>query len=85
MVFDYEKQDWSNRDFTDYDRKGQYPGQDDESPPGMPERLGKSVQINFFCDAAHAQDLLQQEITDKYIDICEWITYQMVLEEAEHG
>ena len=60
VVFDYEKRDWSNRDFTDYDWKGQYPGQEDESPPGMPEPLGKSVQINFFCDAAHAQDLLNR-------------------------
>ena len=30
------------------------------TPPGMPEALGKLVQINFFCDAAHAQDLLNR-------------------------
>ena len=86
LVFDHKKRDWSHRNFTDYDWQDQYPGKEDESPPGMPEALGKSVQINFFCDAAHAQDLLsQQEIADRNLDICEWITYQMVLEEAEHS
>jgi len=60
LVFDHEKRDWSHKKFTDYDWKDQYPGQEDERPPGMPEVLGKSVQVNFFCDAAHAQDLLNR-------------------------
>jgi hypothetical protein len=27
----------------------------------MPDPLGKSVQINLFCDAAHAQDLFDHK------------------------
>jgi hypothetical protein len=65
LVFDHKKRDCSHSNFTDYDWKDQYPGKEDESPPGMPEAFGKLVQINFFCDAANAQDLLsQQEIAD---------------------
>jgi hypothetical protein len=62
LVFDHEKRDWSHRNFTDYDWQDQYPGKEDELPPGMPEALGKLVQINFFCDAAHAQDLLNRRL-----------------------
>ena len=50
----------SHRNVTDYDWQDQYPGKEDKWPPGMPEALGKLVQITFSCDAAHAQDLLNR-------------------------
>jgi hypothetical protein len=52
-------QDWGHLNWTSQDWSKFYPNINGEVlPSDMPEPRGKLVQINFFCDAAHATDLV---------------------------
>jgi hypothetical protein len=63
LVFDPLKRDWSNRDWTHLDWKDFYSGAVEQLPYDMPIPLGKSIQMNIFCDASHASDIVTHRST----------------------
>ena len=68
LVFDYWKKDWNNVNWVEYDWKCFYDNIKGETlPSNMPEPRGKSVQINLFCDAAHATCLQTRRSTTGFI------------------
>ena len=58
IVFDPNVRDWSSYQWSSHDWSEFYPGLTEAIPPNMPTPYGYPVQINMFCDAAHAVDLL---------------------------
>jgi hypothetical protein len=66
-VFDPIARDWSNRDWTHPDWKDFYPGAFDQLPHDMPNPLGKPIQMNIFCDASHASDLVTRPYTTGFL------------------
>ena len=55
LVFDPRPRDFSEIAWTSHDWKQFYPDIEGESiPKNMPEPRGHPVQVNMFCDAAHA-------------------------------
>ena len=68
LVFDHWEKNWSKIDWVEYDWKCFYDNIDGEAlPPNMPEPRGRSVQINLFCDAAHATCLKTRRPTTVFI------------------
>jgi hypothetical protein len=64
IVIDPFLRDWSNIDWVLRDWSNFYPDVHGELlPSNMPLPLGESVQINLFCDAAHATDLVTRRST----------------------
>jgi hypothetical protein len=63
LVLDPAYRDWTNIDWVDADWKEFYPDAAELLPPDMPEPLGREVQINTFCDAAHATCLATRRST----------------------
>jgi hypothetical protein len=66
-VFDPITRDWSNHDWTHPDWKDFYPGAVDQLPHDMPITLGKPIQMNMFCDASHASDLVTRHSTNDFL------------------
>jgi Reverse transcriptase (RNA-dependent DNA polymerase) len=59
IIIDPKPRPWEDLSWTSKDWSKFYPDIHGEIiPPDMPEPRGKPVQINFFCDAAHATDLV---------------------------
>jgi Reverse transcriptase (RNA-dependent DNA polymerase) len=55
VVFDQKANDFSHIEWVNHDWKQFYPELDGEAlPVGRPQERGRAVQINLFCDAAHA-------------------------------
>ncbi len=64
IVFDARERNWSDMDWTSKDWSNFYPDVRGEViPHDMPEPRGEPVQINMFCDAAHATDLITRRST----------------------
>ena len=56
LVFDCEYRDFPKEKFQDFDWTEMYPDAQEELPEGIPEPLGRFVQIAVFADAAHADN-----------------------------
>jgi hypothetical protein len=63
IVFDYFTRDWSHIQWTSHDWKDYYPDAMETIPSNAPPPRGKPIQINMFCDAAHANDLITRRST----------------------
>ena len=64
LVFDSQHRDYDDIEWTSHDWKRFYPDINGEPlPPNMPQPRGKSAQITFFCDAAHATCLVTRRST----------------------
>jgi hypothetical protein len=64
LVLDWQYKDWSNVNWSEgADWKEFYPDAEEALPPGAPEPLGGDVQLNAFCDAAHATCLMTRRST----------------------
>jgi hypothetical protein len=63
IVFDYRTRDWSNIPWTSHEWKEYYPDSFETVPNNAPPSRGKAVQINMFCDACHATDLITRRST----------------------
>jgi hypothetical protein len=63
LVFDPAYRDWTQVDWNTADWKEFYPDAAEPIPPGAPEPLGNEVQLNIFCDAAHATCLATRRST----------------------
>ena len=63
LVLDPAYRDWTNVEWYKADWKEFYPGAAEPIPPGAPEPLGEEVQVNVFCDAAHATCLATRRST----------------------
>jgi hypothetical protein len=57
IVFDSMPRKWKNKKWAQHDWIDQYPDANEQVPLNMITPLGKSVQINFWCDASFANDL----------------------------
>ena len=58
IVADPEYCDWSHKAWTQAEWKEFYPDATEPIPHNAPEARGKPVQINLFCNAAHATCLI---------------------------
>ena len=67
LVFDCEYRDFPSEKFQDFDWTEMYPDAQEELPEGIPEPLGRHVQIAVFADAAHADDLVTRRSTSGII------------------
>jgi hypothetical protein len=67
LVFDSIARDWSNHDWTHPDWKDFYPGAVEQLPHDMSIPLGKPIQMNMFCDASHAPDLVTRRSTTGFL------------------
>ncbi len=64
LIIDTEPRDWSHIEWTSKDWSKFYPDCTQEIIPyDMPEPRGKPMQINLFCDASHATDLITRRST----------------------
>mmetsp|Transcript_15766 Transcript_15766/g.22512 ORF Transcript_15766/g.22512 Transcript_15766/m.22512 type:complete len:107 (+) Transcript_15766:3919-4239(+) len=63
LVFDYQSKDWSNIAWLEHDWREYYPEAQEVIPSNAPPQRGKAVQINMFCDASHATDLVTRRST----------------------
>ena len=63
LVFDAFTRDWSHITFLNHDWTDFYPGAYEAIPPNAPVSRGRAVQINMFCDAAHANDHVTRRST----------------------
>jgi hypothetical protein len=63
LVLDPAYRDWTRIDWHVADWKEFYPDAAEPIPPGAPEPLGLEVQVNIFCDAAHATCLATRRST----------------------
>jgi hypothetical protein len=63
VVFDCAYRDWTKVDWHEGDWKLFYPDAEEPIPPRAPEPRGNEVQINIFCDAAHATCLATRRST----------------------
>lgn len=68
IVFDADFRNWDEVKWVSKDWKRFYPDAIAEPlPPNMPEPLGNPVQVNLFCDAAHATDLVTRRSTTGFV------------------
>jgi hypothetical protein len=67
LVFDPVTRDWSNRDWTHPDWKEFYPEAVEQLSHDMPIPLGKPIQMNMFCDASHASDIVTHRSTAGFL------------------
>jgi hypothetical protein len=67
LVFDPFARDWSHYQFLNHDWSEFYPDAMEAIPSNAPEARGKPVQINMFCDAAHANDHVTRRSTTGFI------------------
>jgi hypothetical protein len=67
LVFDPVTRDWSNRDWTHPDWKDFYPGAVEQLPHDMPIPLGNPIQMNMFCYASHASDLVMRRSNNCFL------------------
>ena len=67
LVFDYDRREFPESKFQTYDWTEMYQDAQEEIPDGVPEPLGKPVQITVFADAAHADDLVTRRSTSGII------------------
>jgi len=56
MSSDIYTRDWSHIQFLRHDWSEFYPDAIEPEPANAPTLRGKAVQLNMFCDAAHAND-----------------------------
>eukprot|EP00590_Aulacoseira_subarctica_P011644 CAMPEP_0172424146 /NCGR_PEP_ID=MMETSP1064-20121228/21716_1 /TAXON_ID=202472 /ORGANISM="Aulacoseira subarctica , Strain CCAP 1002/5" /LENGTH=1711 /DNA_ID=CAMNT_0013165931 /DNA_START=811 /DNA_END=5943 /DNA_ORIENTATION=- len=63
LVFDPFTRDWSHINFLNHDWNDFYPDAFEPMPSNAPEPRGKAIQINMFCDAAHANDHVTRRST----------------------
>mmetsp|Transcript_2147 Transcript_2147/g.3296 ORF Transcript_2147/g.3296 Transcript_2147/m.3296 type:complete len:227 (+) Transcript_2147:4733-5413(+) len=63
LVFDFRTRDWSSINWLNHDWKEYYPEAHEGIPSNAPPPRGKAVQINMFCDASHATDLITRRST----------------------
>jgi hypothetical protein len=63
LVLDPGYRDWSFVDWVDADWKEFYPDATEPIPVNAPEPRGNEVQVNMFCDAAHATCLATRRST----------------------
>lgn len=56
LAFDANTRDWSHIQFLRHDWSEFYPDAIEPEPANAPTPRGKAVQLNMFCDAAHAND-----------------------------
>mmetsp|Transcript_12139 Transcript_12139/g.17505 ORF Transcript_12139/g.17505 Transcript_12139/m.17505 type:complete len:474 (-) Transcript_12139:35-1456(-) len=63
LVFYPYIRDWSNVQWIEHEWDEFYPGAQEVIPPNAPTPRGKPVQINLFCDAAHANDYITRRST----------------------
>ena len=63
LVFDYRTRDWSKIAWLEHDWRDYYPDAQEAIPSNAPQPRGKAVQINMFCDASHATDLVTRRST----------------------
>ena len=63
IVADPEYRDWSHKAWTHAEWQEFYPDATEPIPHNAPEARGKPVQINLFCDAAHATCLITRRST----------------------
>jgi len=63
IVFDYRTRDWSSIAWLNHDWKEYYPEAHEGLPSNAPPPRGQAVQINMFCDASHATDLITRRST----------------------
>ena len=63
LVFDAGTRDWSHINFLQHDWNEFYPDAMETMPPNAPEPRGRAVQLNMFCDAAHANDHVTRRST----------------------
>jgi hypothetical protein len=70
IVIDPAERDWTHVDWASKDWSLFYPDiQGEALPYDIPEPRGNAVQINLFCDAAHATDLQTRRSTTGYVFI----------------
>jgi hypothetical protein len=67
LVFDRDIREFPEGLFAQYDWTEMYPDAREEIPEGIPEPLGRPVQLNVFADAAHADDLVTRRSTSGII------------------
>jgi hypothetical protein len=67
VVFDPIARYWPNRYWTHTDWKDFYPGAVEQLSYDMLIPLGKPIQMNMFCDASHASDLVTRRSTTGFI------------------
>ena len=58
IVMDIKTHNWDQINWIEHDWKEYYPEAIEPLPNNAPEPRGIPVQINMFCDAAHATDLI---------------------------
>jgi len=63
LVFDAATRDWSHIPFLRHDWSEFYPDAFEPEPPNAPMARGKAVQLNMFCDPAHANDHVTRRST----------------------
>jgi hypothetical protein len=63
VVFDPAYRDWNGVEWQEADWKPFYPEAEELLPERAPEPRGKEVQVNVFCDAAHATCLATRRST----------------------
>jgi hypothetical protein len=67
LVFDPNPRNWSDCDWSHPYWKEFYPDAVEHLPHGMPILLGKPIQMNMFCDASHASDLVTRRYTAGFL------------------
>lgn len=68
LVFDPHRVDYSDIDWSGNDWSQFYPDIEEEPLPShMPEPRGRPVQLNLFCDAAHATCLVTRRSTTGFV------------------
>lgn len=91
LVMDYVQRKWGGIDFVTHDWTSQYHDAMEHLPPNMPEPRGASLEISFFCDAAHATDLATRRSTTGILIFCngapiKWYTKkQNTIETSTYG
>jgi len=63
IVIDPYERDWSDKQWVNGDWTEFYHDAKEVLPANMPKARGKGVQLNMFCDAAHATDLMTRRST----------------------
>mmetsp|Transcript_18822 Transcript_18822/g.26690 ORF Transcript_18822/g.26690 Transcript_18822/m.26690 type:complete len:441 (+) Transcript_18822:2780-4102(+) len=63
LVFDYRARNWSKIRWLEHDWSDFYPDAFECVPTNAPKPRGKAMQINMFCDASHATDLITRRST----------------------
>jgi len=63
LVFDAELPDLADIEFIQHDWHEFYPDAQEEIADDAPPPLGRPVQLNVFCDAAHADDFVTRRST----------------------